>query len=155
LRLSAYVCTYSARTRRAHNVPSEGPLGYDTAAKVREVIKQGVVEGDGFNGHSGPAMWFVMCNLAEGKIDPAVMASIILDKRNQISSQILNYLDPVKYAYRQVQRAIDHVSPTWNNGETADDSDFWNNGGTEIPPQADPQPEPEPQSDPQPRQYQT
>jgi len=126
-------------------LPLEAPLGWTTAAKVREVIRWGITEGDGFNGHSGPAMWFVVCNLAEAKIDPAVMASIILDSRNQIASQVLNHIDSVKYAYRQVQRAIDHVSPTWNDGEYSDDGDFWN--GTEIPPRDDPQPQPKPDDD--------
>lgn len=128
----------------------ETVLGYSTAVKVREVIRQEIVEGDGFEGHSSRAMWFLVCNLAQAKVDPAIMASVILDDRFKISRQILNHLDPVKYAYRQVQRAIDHVSPAWNDGEYNDDGDFWNNDGdAEMPPQDDPQPQPQPEPEPQ------
>jgi len=105
----------------------EGSISWSTAAKVREVVKQGVVEGDGFNGHSGPAIWFVMCNLVEAMVDPATMASIILDNNNKIASQVLNHVKPVEYAYRQVRRAFDYMAKTDEDRDerTNEDVAFW------------------------------
>ena len=125
--------------------------GYDTAAAVRRVIRDGISEGDGFDGHSGPAMWFVVCKLAEAKIDPAIMASIILDDRFKISSQILNHDKPIEYAYRQVRRAIDFTSQV-DDREVNEDGDFWNDFYPRVDnanedtskPDADEKPDPKP-----------